>query len=278
MLHNFDCMQNANHEKILPDSLSKVEMPPKKSAAPNLPMRAPPAPVPTENTPVSNGDSGMAAVMKELVSGGKPVLRKVTDDMKTKNRRMDLDEPVIYTEAEPAGPAVVHVVPKQAPVPVCEIQRSNWVVENYVNHTEVLKLTECNMKQIVYISKCINTTVYVDCKVKSITLDGCKRVNLIVNSVISSVELVNCERTKVHSINELPSMSIDKCSGVAVVLSPTSLDCAFTTSKSSEMNVSIPIGDEGDYKEMPIPEQFVHRVTGQGKQAQMETKVSDLYQ
>ena len=253
-------------------------MPPKKSAAPNLPMRPPPPAEPTENTPIGNGESGMAAVMKELVSGGKPILKKVTDDMKTKNRRMDLDEPVIYTEALPSGPAVVHIPPKQVAKPVCEIQRSNWVVENYVNHPEVLKLTECNMKQIVYVSKCFNTTVYVDSKVKSITLDGCKRVNLIVNSVISSVELVNCERTKIHSINELPSMSIDKCAGVSIVLSPASLDCAFTTSKSSEMNVSIPIGDEGDYKEMPIPEQFVHRVVGQGKTGHLETKVSDLYQ
>jgi adenylyl cyclase-associated protein len=245
-------------------------------------MKAPPPPEPVENIPSGNGDSGMAAVMKELVSGEKPQLRKVTDDMKSKNQKMDIDEqakvsttgmhvePVISKLTTPAAKAVA--------TPVCEIQRSNWVVENYVNHPEVLKLTECTMKQIVYVSKCVNTTVYVDSKVKSITLDGCKRVNLIVNSVISSVELVNCERTKIHSINELPSISIDKCSGVAITLSNASLDCALTSSKSSEMNVSVPVGDEGDYKEMPIPEQFVHRVTGSGKSAHLDTKVSDLYQ
>lgn len=266
-------------ETLFLDPMATI--PTKKSAAPNLPMKAPPAPDPSENVPEGNGSSGMAAVMKELVGGAKPQLRKVTDDMKTKNRKMDIDaEPVqplqpvtkeSRTDAYPSGRGA-------AAVPVCEIQRSNWVVENYVNYPEVLKLSDCTMKQIVYISKCSNTTVFVDCKVKSITLDGCKRVNLIVNSVISSVELVNCERTKIHSINELPSIAIDKCSGVSVVLSPASLDCAFTTAKSSEMNVSVPIGEDGDYKEIPIPEQFVHRVSGAGKAARLDTQVSDLYQ
>ena len=254
-------------------------MPPKKAAAPDLPMKAPPAAERVENLPTDNRSSGMAAVMKELVSGDRVQLRKVTDDMKTKNRKMEVDEPsqpVVNSESRPQL-AVCSMVPKQA-APVCEIQRSNWVVENYVNHPDVLKLEECTMKQIVYVSKCVNSTIFVDCKVKSITLDGCKRVNLIVNSVISSVELVNCERIKVHSINELPSMSIDKCSGVQVVLSGSSLDCAFTSSKSSEMNVSVPVGDDGDYKEMPIPEQFVHRVVGSGKDSRMDTRVSDLYQ
>ena len=254
-------------------------MPPKKASAPNLPTKAPPAAEKVENLPQDNIGSGMAAVMKELVSGEPLNLRKVTDDMKTKNRKMDIDEPsqpISIPEQKPKL-SVCPMGPKAA-IPVCEIQRSNWVVENYVNHPEVLKLEECTMKQIVYVSKCVNSTIFVDCKVKSITLDGCKRVNLIVNSVISSVELVNCERIKVHSVNELPSMSIDKCSGVQVLLSASSLDCAFMSSKSSEMNVSVPIGDDGDYKEMPIPEQYVHRVAGSGKSARLGTKVSDLYQ
>ncbi len=222
----------------------------------------------------------MAAVMNELVSGDKPQLRKVTDDMKTKNRKVDLDEPMQPTAVPVKQAWAVSGPPKPQTraAPVCEIQRSNWVVENFVKHPEVLKLTECTMKQVVYISKCEESTVYVDCKVKSITLDGCKKVNLIVNSVISSVELVNCEKSTIHSINELPSISIDKCSGVSVALSAASLDCAFTTSKSSEMNVSVPISDDGDYKEIPIPEQYVHRITGSGKSSKLDTKVSDLYQ
>jgi hypothetical protein len=87
--------------------------------------------------------------------------------MKTKNRKMDIDEPsqpISVPEQKPRL-AVCTMGPKPA-IPVCEIQRSNWVVENYVNHPEVLKLEECTMKQIVYVSKCVNSTIFVDCKVK----------------------------------------------------------------------------------------------------------------
>jgi adenylyl cyclase-associated protein len=255
-------------------------MAPKKAAPPAMPKTAPPPPEKFENTQnIDPMSSGMAAVMNELTSGEKVHLKRVTDDMKTKNRKEEEDivmstvpqPPPTKTGPSDAAPCVM--------APVCEIQRSNWVVENYVNHPEVLKLDNCNMKQVVYVSKCVNSTVYVDCKVKSITLDGCKRVNLIVHSVISSVELVNCERCKIHSINELPSLSIDKCAGVSITLSPRSLDCAFTTSKSSEMNVSVPVGnpDDGDYKEMPIPEQFVHKVQGIGNNSKITTEVSGLY-
>ena len=46
---------------------------------------------------------------------------------------------------------------------------------------------------------------------------------------------------------------------------------SFSTSLSSEMNVSIPEGD--DRKEMPIPEQFVHRISN----GNLTSEVSDLY-
>lgn len=233
---------------------------------------------PNRSAPKNDNSAGMAAVMHELL-GGSVSLKKVTEEMKTKNQKSAMSETAVSDVN--CSTSKISLTEKSANLtPVCEIQRSNWVVENYVNHQGVLKLAECGMKQVVYISKCMNTTIHVDSKVKSVTLDGCKRVNLIVHSVISSVELVNCERVKVVSIHELPSVSIDKCSGVSVTLSPQSLNCTFTTSKSSEMNVSVPIGnpDDGDYKEIPIPEQFVHSVQGSGKSAKISTQVSGLYQ
>ena len=250
-----------------------LNMPPKSSAAPKMPAKAPPAAQKFDKMDTSDANTGMAAVMNELVGGAGISLKKVSDDMKTKNR--------CPTDINPSVPVKV-VTPKPVTLPatllapVCEIQRSNWVVENYVNHPSVLTLTECDMKQLVYISKCVNTTIHVDCKVKSITLDGCKQVNLIVHSVISSVELVNSDRCKVQAVHELPSLCIDKCSGVSVTLSDKSLECEFTTSKSSEMNVSVPIGTDGDYKELPIPEQYVHKVNTSG-QISLHTSVSSLY-
>ena len=46
---------------------------------------------------------------------------------------------------------------------------------------------------------------------------------------------------------------------------------SFVVSMSSELNVSFPDGE--DMKELPIPEQFVHKLTD-GK---VKSEVSDLY-
>lgn len=51
-------------------------------------------------------------------------------------------------------------------------------------------------------------------EVKTATLDSCSRVNLIVDNMISGVECVNSERLQVQAVGVVPSMSIDKCSGV----------------------------------------------------------------
>ena len=58
----------------------------------------------------------------------------------------------------------------------------------------------------------------------------------------------------------VPSVAIDKTDGFLCYLSKEALETTFTTSKSSEMNVSFPKPGSSDDElmEMPIPEQFVH--------------------
>ncbi len=75
-----------------------LRMPPKSAAPPALPKSAPP-PLPdkVENTPPEESNSGMAAVMNELISGSVK-LNKVTDDMKTKNRKEDDLLPPVTTQ------------------------------------------------------------------------------------------------------------------------------------------------------------------------------------
>lgn len=62
-------------------------------------------------------------------------------------------------------------------------------------------------------------------------------------------------------LGKVPTISIDKTDGCQIYLSNESLDVEIISSKSSEMNVLIPKGD-GDYTEIPIPEQFRTKVTG----------------
>ena len=49
-----------------------------------------------------------------------------------------------------------------------------------------------------------------------------------------------------------PTVSIDKTDGCGVFLSKHCLDCQIVTAKSSEMNISIPKGDDGDYVSLNV--------------------------
>jgi adenylyl cyclase-associated protein len=50
-----------------------------------------------------------------------------------------------------------------------------------------------------------------------------------------------------QTLGTLPTISIQKTDGCQVYLSKESLNAEIVTSKSSEMNVSVPEGDDGDF-------------------------------
>ena len=129
-------------------------------------------------------------------------------------------------------------------------------------------------KQQVYVYNCEDITVQLkgEKKIKSIIIDCCRRVNVLFDTCISSCEIVNSHKIQCQTTGVCPTFSIDKTIGCLVYLSKESLDVSsFVTSQSSEMNISFPEGDE--QKEVPIPEQFVHKLVG----GSLTSEVSDLY-
>uniref|UniRef100_A0A4W4EXX3 Adenylyl cyclase-associated protein n=1 Tax=Electrophorus electricus TaxID=8005 RepID=A0A4W4EXX3_ELEEL len=56
-------------------------------------------------------------------------------------------------------------------------------------------------------------------------------------------------------IGKVPTISINKTDGCHVYLSEASLSCEIISAKSSEMNVLVP-GKDGEFTEIPVPEQF----------------------
>jgi len=225
------------------------------------------------------GGAGMAAVFSDISGFSTGKLKKVTDDMKSKN--------------QPKAPAVIPKAAASAAValagaagarkgkgprgpPAKELQRGNWVVENFEGVHD-LSVDEVEQKQLVCIINCKNVTVTVPDKAKSISIDGCDRANVILKGdVISTCELVNSDNIKVQTLAKVNAFAIDKCNGVNLWLSKESLEAEVITSKSSEMNLTVPEegGDEYDTVEIPIPEQFVTRLVGPKK---LQTEVSSLY-
>lgn len=78
------------------------------------------------------------------------------------------------------------------------------------------------------------------------------------DSVVSSVEVVNSKSLQVQVTGKAPTVGVDKTDGFHLFLSKDSLDTELLSSKSSEVNVSWP--QDEDWEEKPVPEQFITRI------------------
>ena len=189
---------------------------------------------------------------------------------------------VVTASPSPSVTPKKHVAKKRRGLPVLEYQErgTKWIIENHDKETAkavsdkgLLEVEISDPKQQVYIYNCEEVTIKVNgAKFKSIIVDKCTKVNAIFPTIISGCEIVNSKKIAVQSDGVCPVFTIDKTVGCSVYLSKESADVSsFTTSMSSEMNVSIPDGD--DYKEIPIPEQFYHKITD----GTLSSEVSELY-
>ena len=158
---------------------------------------------------------------------------------------------------------------------------TKWIIENHTKDTAtsqsgspLLEVEVSDPKQQVYIYNCEGVTIKINGdKCKSVIIDTCEKVNVIFNSIISGCETVNSKRIAIQADGVCPVFTIDKTVNITLWLSQASVDVtSFTTSMSSEMNVSVPT-DGDDRKEMPIPEQFMHKISN----GSLTSEVSDLY-
>ncbi|XP_076924573.1 cyclase-associated protein 1-like [Bidens hawaiensis] len=231
------------------------------SAPPKAPAPPPPPPAslfsPDSSQPSSSRPKeGMAAVFQEISS--KPVtagLRKVTDDMKTKNRA---DRAGFVSAGEKEVRPSVPTVSKVAP-PKFELQVGRkWVVENQIGNKNLL-IDKCDSKQTVYIFGCKDSVIQIKGKVNNITVDKCTKVGVVFTDVVAACEIVNCNSVEVQCQGTAPTISVDNSAGCQLYLSKDSLEASITTAKSSEINVLVPAsGPDNDLVEHALPQQYIH--------------------
>lgn len=200
---------------------------------------------------------GMSAVFQEISSGKSPTtgLRKVTDDMKTKNRT-DRTGVVAPTEKETrtGSPSFSKTGP-----PKLELQMGRkWAVENQIGRKNLV-IDECDSKQSVYVYGCKESVLQVKGKVNNITVDKCTKMGIVFKDVVAACEVVNCNGVEVQIEGSAPTISIDNTGGCQLYLSKDSLEASITTAKSSEINVLVPgAGRDSDWVEHALPQQFIH--------------------
>ncbi|KAJ3116008.1 F-actin-capping protein subunit alpha [Phlyctochytrium bullatum] len=216
-----------------------------KNASVSAPQTPSPAPAaqPTSATADKADRGGLfASLNKDGLTSG---LRKVEkSEMTHKNPELRAASVVPASATEkPAAPTKTFGAAPKAP-PKKALEGNKWVVV-----------------EIIF-------SLPVKGKVNAVTLDNCKKTGTLLESVVSTVDVVNCKSSQIQVTGVAPTVVIDKTDGLQLYLSK---DCVAAnvevlTAKSSEVNVLLEgAGEDGGFAEKPIPEQLKTVVGPGGK-------------
>ncbi|KAI5282361.1 F-actin-capping protein subunit alpha [Ascosphaera acerosa] len=138
-----------------------------------------------------------------------------------------------------------------------QLNGNKWTVEHYDGHEGVLEI-EATLQQSVLISHCNRTIVKVSNKANAITVDNCSGLSLIVDSLISVLEIIKCGKFQLQIDGVVPTLLFEQVDGATVYLGEASLASEFVSSKCSNINIVLPPKDgaDEDGKECPVPEQI----------------------
>jgi adenylyl cyclase-associated protein len=135
-------------------------------------------------------------------------------------------------------------------------------------------IDEADMRESVYIDNCHKCFIQVKGKVKSIIISNCSKLDLIFESVVSTVEAVNTKNLTIQAQNHAPSIVLDKSEYVKVYLAKN-LETDIVSSKVTELNVSYLQEDDDFAKEFPVTEQFITKWDSKAKK--FVTKPLDIF-
>lgn len=125
---------------------------------------------------------------------------------------------------------------------------------------------EASISHSILISRCNKTTIMVKGKANAISVDNSPRLSLVVESLVSSVDVIKSSNFALQVMGTLPTLLMDTVDGAQVYLGKDSLNAEVFSSKCSGINLNIlEGGDDGDYKEVPLPEQLRTYINKEGK-------------
>lgn len=137
-----------------------------------------------------------------------------------------------------------------------ELEGNKWFIENFDSPGQLLEI-EASINHSILISRCTKTTVRVKGKANAISLDNCSQTSLVIDSLVSAVDVIKSPRFEMQVLGYLPTIMLDQVDVAAVYLSKESLGTEVFTSKCTAVNVNLPgMSEDDDYVEKPLPEQL----------------------
>ncbi|KAK4448107.1 putative adenylyl cyclase [Podospora aff. communis PSN243] len=239
--------------------------PPAPSAGGPPPPPPPPGPPPVlqinEVKAQPAAGSGLGAVFSELNQGEAVTkgLRKVDKSQMThKNPALrasstvpERDSSVRGKSPAPGKKPKPEVLRVKKP-PKKELEGNKWTIENFENESVEI---EASLSHSILISKCAKTTIIIRGKANAITIDNTSRLSLIVEQLISSVDVVKSQNFALQVLVTVPTVLLDQVDGAQIYFSKESSSTRVFHSKSAGINLNV-IGSDDDYKELPLPSQI----------------------
>lgn len=218
----------------------------------------------------SSEPSGMGAVFSELNKGESVTagLRKVDPSMQThKNPELRSQRGPTPPEKKAAPPPpskkpAALSMKKKAP-PKKELVNNKWIIENFENEHELV--IEGEMNQTVFIDRCSNCTIQITGKVNAVSITECQKTGVMVEDLVSSVEIIKSTGFGLQATGTVPTVSIDQSDNGNLYFNKNSFDVEIITAQTSSLNVTVIKSDDGDFDELPVPEQIVHKITPDGR-------------
>src|SRR5713226_4272275 len=95
--------------------------------------------------------------------------------------------------------------------------------ENYDNDSQPVKL-EASISQSILISRCSKTTIIVKGKANAISIDNSPRLSLVVESLVSSIDVIKSSNFALQVLGTLPTLLMDSVDGAQVYLGKESMN------------------------------------------------------
>lgn len=243
-----------------PPPVPSLNVPRGGAPPPPPPPGIPPAPAPAAPAP------DMGAVFDQLNQGEAITssLRKVDkSEMTHKNPGLRAGSTVTEGSSANRGKSPA---PSKKPKPENmrtrkpprkELEGNKWLIENFDNPGDIIEIP-AQQNQSILITRCNKTIIKVTNKANAIAIDNCNGLSLIVDSLVSSLDVIKCPKFALQIDGTAPTLLLDQVDGATVYLGQQSLNTEIFTSKSSAININLPPkeGTDDDTKECPLPEQF----------------------
>lgn len=174
-------------------------------------------------------------------------------------------------KAAPAKAAPAKPAAKKVKAPVKELKGGRqWSIENHVGTTLNFSGEEEVRNGIFFdIFGCKETTIVIDGKCKSVSVDGSQKVNLYVDKLMTDVSITNSKQVKVYAKTQVPFISIETSSEVQVILTNATRNTKIQTTCSRSIFVKYPKEGHGDedeeeehWEKQPIAELYETVIKG----------------